>query len=292
MHQETIYRQEGGKRTRGDVRTAPPLVSIITPSRNQGKYIRHCLESIYSQSHRNLEHLVLDGMSTDETGTVVKEYGSRFFQEVDSGPAQAINRGLDLAKGDVVCWLNADDAFFGPETLRQVVELFDQHPEIDVVTGNGYYIDDAGKLLQPIIPAHCSHMTREWMNRGDLFLQPATFWRRNSHRLNEKLHYTFDWQLWIDFYRDQLNIVYIPQYFAAYRIQPGSLTQQDRPLRREEIYRIVAKNGDHGLQALWCWIVWKVYIADERMHTEFFRRAIRFANAVLNRITAGRICSP
>ena len=95
----------------------------------------------------------------------------------------------------------------------------------------------------------------------------------------------------MDSYGARLNIFYSPQYFALYRIQPGSLTLQDRPLRREEIYRIVAENGDLRLHTLWCWVEWKLYLVDQRMNTNFFRPITRLANDLLGRISGGRIWS-
>lgn len=265
------------------------LFSIITPSKNQGRYIKRCLDSIYGQSHCEVEHFVMDGMSEDGTAEVVARYPSLFTQQKDSGPAQAINRGFEIAKGDIVCWLNADDAFAGPEVLNRVAELFRHHPEIDVITGNGYYIDEDDRRIYPIIPDCPSHISHTWMRRSDPFLQPSTFWRRNQFRLNEKLHYTFDWQLWLEFYDAGLNICYVPEYFALYRIQSDSLTQQDRPLRRQEIYNIIAKYGDSTLQQWWCWVVWKCYVFDWRLHTTVLRKTVKLLNSLLHRSTGGSI---
>jgi glycosyltransferase involved in cell wall biosynthesis len=265
------------------------LITIITPSRNQGQYIGHCLESIFTQTHGEIEHIILDGLSTDHTASVVKSYPSSFLQRKDTGPAQAINRGLEMATGEIVCWLNADDAFADREVLARMVAIFMQQPEVDVVTGDGYYIDDAGRLLLPIIPERASRMSYTWMRRSDPFLQPATFWRRNPARLNEALHYTFDWQLWLDFFGAGLNILYAPGYSALYRLQAESLTQQDKPLRRKEIYDIIARNSDSTAQRWWCWIVWRASVLDGRLHTTFLRTGTRIVNQLLHLVTNGKI---
>jgi glycosyltransferase involved in cell wall biosynthesis len=112
-------------------------VSIITPSKDQGIYIDQCLRSVHGQTHRDIEHVALDGISTDETADVAARYPCKFLQRKDSGPAQAINRGLDIATGDIVSWLNADDAFWSNTTLERVVKTFMEFPEVDVITGNG-----------------------------------------------------------------------------------------------------------------------------------------------------------
>jgi glycosyltransferase involved in cell wall biosynthesis len=267
------------------------LITVITPSRNQGCYIGDCLQSIYGQTHKDIEHIVLDGMSTDNTVDVVAQYPSKLIQRKDTGPAQAINRGLDMALGEVVCWLNSDDMFFDANVLASVAELFELHPNLDVVTGDGYYMTEGGIMLQPIVPPHPNRMTKEWMRRYDMFLQPATFWRRNSHRLDETLHYGFDWQLWNEFYRADLSILYVPRYFSLYRIHGNSLTQQDSPARRRELYQLVCKYSGSRVQAFWCWIVWKSYCVDQHLPGNLIKPLLDVTNRVLSKLTSGKITS-
>lgn len=266
-------------------------VTVITPSRNQGSYIDHCLRSVHQQTHKDVEHLVLDGLSTDETAEVAGRYPCTFLQRRDSGPAQAINKGLELATGDIVCWLNADDAFFSPTTLECVVDLFTKEPTVDVITGNGYYIEESGRYLAPIIPASPSRMSLSWLRRMDFFLQPATFWRRNAFRLDEGLQYTFDWKLWIDFLTTGLNLLYVPEYFALYRVQPASLTQTDTSKRRREIYRLVKDYSPSKLQTAWCWTVWKLYVLSELLGSRSLKAIVRKANSLMETVSQGRIAS-
>jgi glycosyltransferase involved in cell wall biosynthesis len=265
------------------------LITVITPSKNQGKFLAECLRSIYGQSHKSIQHLILDGNSTDETARVANLYPSTFMQEKDSGPAQAINRGLDMAEGEVVCWLNADDLFFGPGTLSEVAQIFTEHPEVDVLTGDGYYISESGNLVKPIIPRDQRRMTGGWLLRGDPFLQPATFWRRNALRLDERLHYTFDWKLWLEFYRSGLNILYVRKYWALYRLQPDSLTLQDPPLRRREIYEFIHRHGESRLQSWWCWVTWKAFELAKATNWRLPVRSVTFINSLLNWVTGGYV---
>jgi glycosyltransferase involved in cell wall biosynthesis len=267
------------------------LITVITPSRNQGHYIADCLLSIHDQTHQQIEHIVLDGMSTDNTADVVAAYPSKFLQRKDTGPAQAINRGLDMALGDVVCWLNSDDLFFDCEVLATVAKIFEQHPKVDVVTGDGYYMTEDGRLLQPIVPPHPNRMTKEWIGRYDMFLQPATFWRRNSLRLDETLHYGFDWQLWNEFYKADLSVLYVPRYFAHYRLHGSSLTQLDPPARRRELYELVKKYSGSRAQTFWCWIVWKAYCLDKHLPGNFIKPLLDVTNKILSKLTFGKITS-
>jgi glycosyltransferase involved in cell wall biosynthesis len=266
-------------------------VTVITPSKNQGKYIDHCLRSVNQQTHREIEHLVMDGMSGDATAEIVARYPNQFFRWIDSGPAQAINRALEMASGDIVCWLNADDAYASNTTLERVVTIFTKFPAVDVITGNGYYIDEEGRYMDPIVVPQPDRLSLPWLKRSDIVLQPATFWRRNGYRLNERLQYGFDWRLWLDFLAGGLKLMYVPEYFALYRIQADSLTQQDSARRREEIYRIVQENGHSNTQAAWCWLVWRMYGLAERGHCLHVKTAAKRANSLMARLTGGRIVS-
>jgi glycosyltransferase involved in cell wall biosynthesis len=246
-------------------------ISIITPSRNQGQYIEHCFRSIYGQTHKDIEHLVLDGLSTDETAEIAARYPSTFLQKKDTGPAQAINRGLEMVTGDIVCWLNSDDTFWSSKTLETIVRTFEEHPEVDVITGDGYMVDVNGKLLAPVIAKH-DRLNAYWIMRGDYVLQPATFWRRNNHRLDESLHFVFDWKLWMDFWNSGLSVMYLPTYLACYRVQPSSLTHQDTAERRKEIYLGAKLFTRRPSQTVRCWIVWKLFVLSEAVKVPFIKK--------------------
>lgn len=267
-------------------------VSVITPSKNQGIYIEHCLRSVHEQTYRDFEHIVLDAVSTDTTAEVASRYPCRFLQGKDSGPAQAINRGLEMATGDIVCWLNADDAFSSSTALERVVRSFAELPEVDVITGNGYYIDEDGRYLQPIVFLRPDRLSLPWVKRDCCLLQPATFWRRNQFRLDESLQYCFDWKLWIDFLEAGLNVLYVPEYFALYRIQPSSLTNQDKASRRQEIYRRVRQGKRSRAQAIWCWVMWRSYQLSEALRSPKLKAFARLANEVMAELTNDRIKSP
>jgi glycosyltransferase involved in cell wall biosynthesis len=252
-------------------------------------YIDHCLRSVHSQTHQDIEHIVLDGMSTDETESVVSRYPSTFLQRKDSGPAQAINRGFDMATGDVVCWLNADDAFSSNHVIKRVVQLFSELAEVEVVTGNGYFIDEGGKYLNPIVNLRPDRCCLKWIRKHDFILQPATFWRRNQFRLDENLKFCFDWKLWLDFFAAQMNILYTPEYFALYRVQPSSLTFQDTARRKQEIYGFIKEHGQSRAQAAWLWTNWKIYQLSEVLHFPALKTLSCRASMVVGTISNGHL---
>jgi len=265
-------------------------VTIITPTKNQGSYIEECLRSVHEQTHRDIEHIVLDGMSTDATAEIAARYPCIFVQKEDSGPAQAINRGLDMAAGDVVCWLNSDDLLWSNTTIERVVSIFTEFPGVDVITGNGYSVDESGKLLGPIIP-NSGRLGFFWMRRVDYILQPATFWRRNDFRLDERLGYLFDWKLWIEFLQSGLSLLYWPEYFARYRVQPLSLTYQDTTARKREVYTLMKAYSPRRAQIVWCWLAWKLYKLSEILRAASIKRFVIRVNGILSRMTDESIVS-
>src|SRR3954464_6613987 len=107
-------------------------VTVITPTYNQAPYIAACIESVLSQSHRNIEYLIYDALSNDGTEAVVANYLSdtriRYVRERDGGQSNAINKGFDAATGDIVCWLNSDDFFYDSTVLERVCAFFADNP--------------------------------------------------------------------------------------------------------------------------------------------------------------------
>jgi glycosyltransferase involved in cell wall biosynthesis len=158
--------------------TGGPLVSIVTPTLNQGQFIEATIRSVKGQTYTRLEHVVIDGGSTDETLDVLRRhegtYALRWLSEPDAGMYDALNKGMALAKGDILAYLNSDDLYF-PWTLRTVVEAFEQHPEADVVFGDAMGISALGQLDLRFQPPH----RYAFLLHASSFVQPAVFWRRD-----------------------------------------------------------------------------------------------------------------
>src|SRR5207253_836839 len=124
-----------------------PLVSIITPSYNQGRFIRATIESVLGQDYPNIEYIIMDGGSKDETASIAREYSRRltFISERDRGQSDAINKGFRMARGEIVSWLNSDDIIL-PGAVRSAVEAFERVPSAGAVYGDGYLIDLVGNV--------------------------------------------------------------------------------------------------------------------------------------------------
>lgn len=130
-------------------------ISIVTPSYNQGRFIRKNILGVLAQKNINIEHIIFDNCSTDETGSLLKKYqldhpehiDVKIFIEPDNGQTDAINKGFLLATGDIVCWLNTDE-WYEDGALARVVDFFATHTDVDVVFGDSDFVDSVGNLVK------------------------------------------------------------------------------------------------------------------------------------------------
>lgn len=207
-----------------------PSISVITPSYNQGQFIRQTIESVLSQEYPRLEYIVVDGLSTDNTLAIAKSYGNRLtlVAERDRGQTDAINKGLRLATGDIVCWLNSDD-YFLPGTLMAVGQFFANHPNALWLTGDCQIVNESGQVIQEPVRQYKrllrSLVPAVYMGVTNTICQPATFWRRSVHAqlgyLDESLRYTMDYDWWLRLLTCQPPAV-SRQLFTAFRIHQAS----------------------------------------------------------------------
>jgi len=154
-----------------------PLISIITPSYNQGKYLEETILSVLNQDYENIEYIVVDGGSSDNSLEVIKKYQSRlawWVSEPDKGQTEAINKGFNRANGEIIAWLNSDDVYL-PGTVSEAVRYLVDHPQIGMVYGELDFIDESGRVIGKFNAAQTDlHRLR----RGYVHIpQPATFFR-------------------------------------------------------------------------------------------------------------------
>jgi hypothetical protein len=200
------------------------LVSIVTPSYNQAAFIEVTLRSVLAQDYPEIEYLVVDGASTDGSPAIIRSYADRlawWISEPDSGQAEAINKGLRRARGEIVAWLNSDDLYL-PGAVNQAVTALQADPSLVFVFGDALSIDSDGR---PINHLSFGNWGLSELASFRIICQPAVFMRRdalvNVGWLDPAYHYMLDHHLWLRLARLG-PILHIPQLWAAARQHPGA----------------------------------------------------------------------
>ena len=210
--------------------TVLPKITVITPSYNQSEFIERTITSVLGQGYPHLEYMVMDGGSTDGTVEILRRYAGRlaWSSEKDRGQAHAINKGLEKATGEIVCYLNSDDTL-EEGALHRVGSYFPAHPDAQFVTGKCRIVDVHGVETRKAITLYKNLWLRMKSYKLLLVLnyisQPATFWRRDVltsvGHFDESLHYTMDYDYWLRVGR-VCTLHVIDHYLAAFRVHPDS----------------------------------------------------------------------
>lgn len=223
-----------------------PTVTIVTPSFNQGPFIRATIESVLAQDYPRVEYIVMDGGSTDQTAAIAAEYGSRlkWFSEKDRGQSHAINKGFQMANGEIVAWLNSDDILLPGAITRAVHAFADSPPSIGGVYGEGYLMDREGRVTGRF-PATEPFNLWKLTYMIDYILQQSTFFRRaavaDAGWLDESLHYTMDWDLLIRLGK-RFGLRYFPDELGMIREYPEAKSFAGGGARLEEIRRLLERH--------------------------------------------------
>jgi len=194
-------------------------VSIITPSYNQADFLEQTIRSVFGQNYPDLEYIVVDGASTDDSVEIIKKYSDRiawWVSEPDKGQADAINKGFQRATGEVVAWLNSDDVY-APGAIAAAVEAFKHNPDLGLVYGNAVTFDGTGHPLNDLV-------FEDWGLTGlvafNIICQPAVFMRRKYLEqvgyLDDQFHYLLDHSLWLRI-ANISQIQHMPQVWAFAR---------------------------------------------------------------------------
>lgn len=223
-----------------------PKISVVTPSLNQGSFIGATLHSIHDQEYPNLEHILMDGGSTDETLDVVDQFDDRIAYRIsapDDGQADALGKGFSVATGDIFCWLNSDD-LFTPTTLWEVADYFERNTEARFVYGNSRWIDADGRLVKPKLEHRWNRFV--WLYDHNFVPQPSAFWRADLYDevggVDTSFELAMDADLWIRF-ADRTRPRHHRSVWSSMRIYPA---QKNTRLRAEGLREMALIRSQYG----------------------------------------------
>jgi len=233
-------------------------VSIVTPSYNQGEFIEQCLLSVKRQTHPAVEHLVIDGGSTDETLEILKRYSSqpgwehlKWISEPDRGQSDALNKGFRAANSDIVGWLNSDDRY-RPGCFEYTAEAFRANPQADIIYGDYTWIDQDGRLLQVRREIEFSRFIL-FYHRVLYIHTTSTFFRRRifaeGNFIAPEFHYAMDYEFFLRLANKKYNFLHIPELLADFRWHEASKSASSPGKELEERDRIIGAYAP-GLQRL------------------------------------------
>ena len=198
-----------------------PLVSIVTPSYNQGQFIEDTILSVQNQDYPCIEHIVIDGGSTDNTLDILRKYDSKitWISEKDEGQSDAVNKGFAMAKGEIIGWLNSDDLYFDRNVVSNVVKTFGEFKECHLVYGNFVDIDENNLILK--VHHRSPRFSYNRLLRACYISQPTTFFRREiieNYELDVSLDFVMDLEFWLRLGRDGWNFRHLDKIIAAERL--------------------------------------------------------------------------
>jgi len=225
--------------------SATSKISVITPSYNQAEYLPVCLRSVANQSYVNVEHIILDGGSTDGTQAILEQFQKlderiKFSSGPDGGQGDAVNKGFAKASGDIIAWINSDDYYWDENVFSYIVEFFDKNPSVDIIYGGMGYVDSSDFLMHIRIPPKYNYGL---LTRISYIGNTNTFYRKkviNQHILNDQYHYVIDHEYMLRITKD-FTAFRTKRMIACFRVHPEAKTQT-MSLEKKNIERLSRDN--------------------------------------------------
>lgn len=248
------------------VTSAAPRVSVLTPSFNQAAWLPHNLRSVACQTYPHIEHIVMDGGSTDGSVEVLRAAGDsiRWRSEPDGGQSDAVNKAFRESRGDIIGWVNSDDAYVDCRVVEDVVAYFVAHPEVDVVYGHAAQIAQDGTIIWMIwVP----WFMRRVLRIVNFIGQPVAFIRRSAlsdPMLDTTYHFAMDYELWLRLERQGRRFRRIPRIVAVDRHHAARKGVKIADILRSDLERLAEAHGrgyPRGKRVLsWGFYTWRRFM--------------------------------
>ncbi len=221
--------------------STPRLVSVITPSFNQARYLEETLRSVLEQEYPRIEYFVIDGGSTDGSQEIIRKYSGQlawWASEKDSGQAEAINKGLSRATGEIIAWLNSDD-YYLPGAISEAVQVLEENPDVVLAYGNMLAVDENGETINVL---RYDQLNVEDLLCFQIIGQPAVFFRREALErtggLDPSYHFLLDHHLWLRLAL-QGQLLHVDQTWAAARYHAQAKNRAQAAAFGGEAFRIL-----------------------------------------------------
>ena len=246
------------------------LVSIVTPSYNQGHFIEETIQSVLSQDYPEIEYLILDGGSKDNSVAVIRQYQQRlayWTSQKDAGQSDAINQGFARARGEILAWINSDDTY-QPGAVREAVEYLRTHPEVGMVYGDANLTDASGQVVGQFAARQTGYRS---LLRGSVHIpQATTFFRAELFRqvgpLSTSL-FIFDYDLWVKLARIS-ELRYVPRLWANFRLHESGKSVANDDLFYPEMLKVYEREVGgwfsqmrlrwYARRLLYAWLPWRL----------------------------------
>jgi glycosyltransferase involved in cell wall biosynthesis len=223
-----------------------PLVSVVTPSFNQARFLERTMQSVLGQDYPRVEYIVVDGGSTDASPGIIRNYSSRlawWISEPDGGQTDAINKGFAHAHGEILAWLNSDDTWL-PGAAAAAVEAFSQNPDCGLIYGAANYIDEQDRVIGRFPSAQTDDRL---LRQGYVHIpQQAAFFRGDLWRtvgpLDPSFYFAMDYDLWTRI-AARARLKFVPQVWANFRIHGAAKTIASDERCWPEMLRVHYRDG-------------------------------------------------
>lgn len=250
---------------------ALPKVTILTPSYNQGRFLEATIQSVLAQDYPDIEYLIVDGASKDNSVEIIRKYQDRlawWVSEKDRGHADALNKGFNRANGEILAWINSDDTYT-PGAVSEAVNFLIKHPQVGMVYGDANLIDEEGNFLEKFASKQTSY---EAMLRGSVHIpQATTFFRADLWRkvgpLDLSLYFAFDYDFWVKIAKTS-EIRYVPALWANFRMHNLGKSVKNDDRCYPDMIKVYEREKGKGIswlhlrafsrRVIYAWLPWRV----------------------------------